>query len=169
MKNLLLNLWIAFCVFIMVCILSGSIKTMKSEGPSMTPSNESVVGFNIGTNFPWEEIHRGDIVSVQFPGNDIGSMKRVIGLPGDTLFTEDGVHFYINGNFLEEDYLEGIEATPYMIQKYGGKTWVLGNNEYFAAGDNRNNSKDSRIFGVVTKDDIDCIVRLKWTVKKTPV
>ena len=65
-------------------------------------------------------------------------VKRVIGLPGDTLEVKDGL-VYINGVALEEDYI--LEAPDY---SYGPVTIPQG--QYFMLGDNRNNSKDSHMW-----------------------
>ena len=132
----------------------------------MTPSNEDVVHFNVLTNYPWEKIKRGDIVSLTFHDRDHSSVKRVIGLPGDTLYSNDGIHFYINGEYYEEAYIGDMEANFVMKNRYGDKTWVLGEDEYFALGDNRNNSNDSRSLGIINRKDIDYFVRCQWIVEE---
>lgn len=80
---------------------------------------------------------RGDIVIFKYPDDEKQLfIKRLIGMPGETLEMIDGV-IYINGEALDEPYLA---ATPY--GDYGPITVPEG--AYFVMGDNRNNSADSR-------------------------
>lgn len=93
-------------------------------------------------------VHRGDVVVFASPPNEGSAtkdlIKRVIGLPGETVESRDG-HILINGQVLKEPYLgpdvvtgplEKITVTP-------GHYWVM--------GDNRPNSRDSRFFGTIPK------------------
>lgn len=106
-------------------------------------------------------IERGDVVTSYVPDHALDRypsaegvvlVKRVVGMPGDRLIINaDGV--YINGEKLVEDYLteEAIAST----YKEGNCNSVqLGAGEYFLMGDNRGNSSDSRIFGVMSREDI---------------
>ena len=93
---------------------------------------------------------RGDIVVFEDYSTtlDKAVVKRVIGLPGETVkivMTADGkFNVYIDGELLDEDY-------AYYDQKflsYSSGEWTVGENEVFVMGDNRFNSKDSRDSGV---------------------
>ncbi len=84
--------------------------------------------------------HRFDIVVFPFRYEEgVYYIKRIIGLPGETIQIKDGA-VYINGNKLNESY--GKE----MIMDGGiaSETMILGKDEYFVLGDNRNDSMDSR-------------------------
>lgn len=80
---------------------------------------------------------RGNIVICTYPGQDHLCIKRVIGMPGDTLQIVRGVT-YINGEVYDEPYVTHPKANDY----YGPIT--LGEDEYFVMGDNRAVSHDSR-------------------------
>ena len=86
------------------------------------------------------------------------NIKRVIGLPGETVELKDG-KFHINGEILAENYLEDDAYTLSNSDEY----WQLGENEYFLVGDNRNPGKsfDSRATGPVNKSEITGITGLR--------
>jgi len=95
---------------------------------------------------------RGDIVVFSFPLDpNQNLLKRVIGLPGETITVEDGT-LTINGTSLEEPY---ITAPPL----YNG-TWVVPEGHYFVLGDNRNESKDSHQWGFLPRENI--IAKAVW-------
>jgi signal peptidase I len=93
-------------------------------------------------------VHRGDMVVFRSPPNE-GSetkdlIKRVIGLPGETVESRDG-HILINGKVLNEPYL-GPDVTTGPVDKT-----VVAPGHYWVMGDNRPNSRDSRFFGTIPK------------------
>lgn len=96
---------------------------------------------------------RGDVVIFRYPRDPSKFfIKRVIGLPGDTVTIEDGVVTIMNeehpkGFTLEEPYAETMPPAPKLTEK-------LGEREYFVMGDNRDESSDSRTWGVLQEERI---------------
>ncbi|HJW35647.1 MAG TPA: signal peptidase I, partial [Actinomycetes bacterium] len=81
------------------------------------------------------------------PPSDRDFIKRVVGLPGDTITCEDG-DLVRNGEKVAEPYVdEGIRTE-------GCKRTTVGPGELFVMGDNRTNSQDSRVFGVIQRSDV---------------
>lgn len=94
----------------------------------------------------WQPEHR-DIVVFHFPDNpEEDYIKRVIGLPGDTIEIRD-THVYVNDQELDEPYIN----EPCLPDRCQDNIWKLGTDEYFMMGDNRNHSSDSRFFGPVER------------------
>jgi signal peptidase I len=96
-------------------------------------------------------VHRDDIVVFKAPpGSDPGIddlVKRVIGLPGETVSGHGG-HVYIDNKQLNEPYLpKGMFTSDFPPVRIAA-------NSYWVMGDNRINSKDSRVFGSITKSKI---------------
>ena len=97
------------------------------------------------------DIHRGDIVVFERPPNDVGQIrdliKRVVGLPGETVEGREGTVF-VDGRPLREPYLErGVVTGDFPARHIpDGYIWVM--------GDNRGNSSDSRVFGAVAESSI---------------
>jgi signal peptidase I len=109
------------------------------------------------------KIHRGDIVVFRTPKGPDGKpidptikdlVKRVIGLPGETVSEKDG-HILINGKALKESYLpEGTVSNCASFPAQCFPTGPIPASRYWVMGDNRPNSRDSRYFGAITKSEI---------------
>jgi signal peptidase I len=102
---------------------------------------------------PVRDIRRGDVVVFKYPDEpERDFIKRVIGLPGETLELRNK-KVYINGQPLEEGYVhfldpvaQGQEVTSIDVRERYGPVRVP-ENQYFVMGDNRDNSQDSRYWG----------------------
>lgn len=125
------------------------------EGESMEPNLHTgqylvvsrLAYLQIGDAFQLGEPQRGDIIVFDYPGNPSDDyVKRIIGLPGDTVTIDEDGHVYVNGTHLVEPYIPDIAELPY--RKRAG-TWEVPENTYFVLGDNRNHSSDSRTWGVL--------------------
>lgn len=105
-------------------------------------------------SYHFKDPQRFDIVVFPMYDGEEYFIKRIIGLPGETVRIDHQGNIYINGEQLEESYgYETIE--PGMIGRaFDGVT--LGEDEYFVMGDNRNESEDSRfdIVGNVKREDL---------------
>ena len=95
---------------------------------------------------------RGDIVVFEPPTlSDKPYVKRVIGLPGDTIAIRQDHIVYVNGQPLEEHY---IAAAPRNVFPSDGGEYTVPPGMIFVMGDNRNNSSDSRAFSAVSLDSV---------------
>ncbi len=96
---------------------------------------------------PIGRVKRGDIVVFKFPKDPkYDYVKRVIGLPGDTVEVRDG-KAYVNGKLTDGDYVL-FKQTPYLPPDFGPVKVPKGH--LFVMGDNRNNSYDSRFWGFLS-------------------
>lgn len=97
---------------------------------------------------PSAEIRSGDIVVFEYGQTYL--IKRVVGLPGDTVAVVKGI-LYVNNIKYDESYLSEKCITRFMDSSF---MVTVGEDEYFVMGDNRDNSRDSRSFGCVPRDTI---------------
>jgi signal peptidase I len=116
--------------------------------------NKFVYGLHSGTLariLPYKSLKRGDVIVFKYPQSpDVAYVKRLIGLPGEKVEMV-GRTVYINGQPLKEDYTQYIDAGS-IYEKYG--PFQVPEGKYFAMGDNRDNSQDSRFWGYVPRDHI---------------
>lgn len=122
-------------------------------GDSMYPTlhdNDNLIVDKISYRF--KDPERYDIIVFPYQYEDkTYYIKRIMGLPGETVQVKDG-YIYINGEQLDESYGRGIMQTAGMA----ADEIVLADDEYFVLGDNRNESSDSRMpdVGNIKRDDI---------------
>ena len=142
-------------------IPSGSMENTLLIGDHLIMSR---VGYDAGIPFTnihiplWREPKRLQIVIFKppFDPSQPDYVKRVIGLPGETVDVHDGA-VWINGKKLVENYTIGRSEPPgrsQLIAPFTGLPFTVPKNCYFVMGDNRENSLDSRYWGCVPRNDI---------------
>ena len=103
-------------------------------------------------NYLFNDPERFDVVICHFPGRgNTNFVKRVVGLPGDTVEMKSGV-LYVNGEEIQEDYIDNKPT-------YSMAAVTLGEDEYFVLGDNRPRSNDSHLIGPLERGMIKGEVR----------
>lgn len=125
------------------------------KGASMEPTFQSGdYIFTSKVTYKFRSVERGDVVVFKSPKNpDIEYIKRIIGLPGDSVLIQDG-KLYLNGKLIEENY---ISATTNLWEggfTKDGISFIVPEEELYVMGDNRPRSSDSREFGPIIIDSI---------------
>jgi signal peptidase I len=155
LREIIETVLLTAAIFLVVNAATGRFRI---EGDSMEPNlhnGEYVLIDKI--SYLLHPPERGDVVVFTPPNENRDYIKRVIGLPGDTVQIAGG-QVYVNGVVLDEPYLKGLvnNDMPAHIVEEG---------RFFVLGDNRNNSSDSRAFGSITPQSI---VGRAWLVYWPP-
>lgn len=143
----------AIAIFLFIYLLV--LQPHKIKGSSMEPNfpdGEFLLTDKLSYRFG--EPKRGDVVVFEAPGaNGDEFIKRIIGLPGETIFINDN-KVYINGTQLNEDYLANNILIPSGMFLKEGIEYNIPDGRYIVMGDNRPASSDSRAWGPITLDEI---------------
>jgi signal peptidase I len=142
LQVILLALVIFFAVHFM-------IQNFRIDGTSMEPNLHDGQYVIVNKTAYWfgRSSARGDVIIFNAPDQPLDRVKRVIGLPGDTVEVKPDGTVYVNGELLDE---------PYLPSHHSGTSgvWTVPEGEYFVMGDNRSVSYDSREVGTVPRDMI---------------
>lgn len=146
---------LAVFAVIMLTIFLFIAQPHKVSGPSMYPTfhdNDYIITDKLTYRF--SPPRRGDIIVFQDPQDHSKDfIKRIIGLPGERIKIQNN-QVYINNQLLPEPFIPSSNVT------FGGKflpedkELIIGTQEYFVMGDNREHSSDSRDWGPIKKDEI---------------
>ena len=120
---------------------------VRVDGFSMIPTLEDGEFVLVSKlNYRFGDVERGDIIVFHYPMDPEQELiKRVIGLPGDTVNVQNGI-VSVNGQSLEEPYIAAAPA-------YTGE-WMVPDEHLFVLGDNRNDSSDSHSWGYLPFDKV---------------
>lgn len=157
-KNILKEIagWVIYILIIMALtyvIITFVGQRTKVDGHSMEPTLSH--GDNLIVDkltYRFKDPSRYDVIVFPYQhAENTYYIKRIIGLPGETVQVKDGA-VYINGELLDEDF----GAEPMEKSGIAAEPITLGEDEYFVLGDNRNHSSDSRdpSVGVLTRDQL---------------
>lgn len=160
--SILSIIWSWIWSFIVAFIIVGGVyfflgRPFTVSGASMYPTlhnGDRMVLSKVG------DIHRFDVVILKAPDENVEYIKRVIGMPGDTIEMKSGV-LYINGKKVDQPFINTealVKQTVFMddftLESLTGESKVP-EGKYFVLGDNRGVSKDSRMIGFIDRSAIE--------------
>ena len=158
-----IKLVIVIVIILVLMIYVVSVTQVVGNSMYSTLNNDDVLILN-KLKYRFSEVERGDIISLEYEDTKY-LIKRVIGVPGDTISISDNT-VYVNGEVYIENYLEeDLEYDDFQLSSLGYQT--IPADMYFVLGDNREDSLDSREIGLVSKDDIIGKVSFRiWPLNK---
>lgn len=142
---------------VLYLVASTTIQTVHVVGDSMNPTLQTqdlLIASKI--DYRLHDPERGDIIILKSPLDPSRDyIKRVIGLPGDHILIRDHT-VLVNGKPLDEPYVANWVSGPdWPLTPDAVDGEVVPPGMYFVLGDNRDHSSDSRLFGWVSRDEID--------------
>ena len=160
--SILSIIWSWIWSFIVAFIIVGGVyfflgRPFTVSGASMYPTlhnGDRMVLSKVG------DIHRFDVVILKAPDENVEYIKRVIGMPGDTIEMKSGV-LYINGKKVDQPFIntealakQTVFMDDFTLESLTGESKVP-EGKYFVLGDNRGVSKDSRMIGFIDSSAIE--------------
>ena len=160
--SILSIIWSWIWSFIVAFIIVGGVyfflgRPFTVSGASMYPTlhnGDRMVLSKVG------DIHRFDVVILKAPDENVEYIKRVIGMPGDTVEMKSGV-LYINGKKVAQPFIntealakQTVFMDDFTLESLTGESKVP-EGKYFVLGDNRGVSKDSRMIGFIDRSAIE--------------
>ena len=141
---------VAVLTLLIFLLLRVFVQNYQVEGPSMQPTLHSPEYILVNkASYYIGSPQRGDIIVFEYPlDTSKNFVKRVIGVPGDTIVVDAQGDVVVDGVRLQEPYVKN-HNNPYRAE-----TVTLAANQYFVLGDNRGDSSDSRDWGTVPRSDI---------------
>lgn len=138
---------LAVGIFLIVYLLI--LRPHKIKGQSMDPNfPDAEYLLTEKVSYYRENPQRGDVIVFKPPISEDEFIKRIIGLPGDTVMVLNG-RVFVNDTELKEDYIKiDTNASAFLSE---GKKYTVPEGNYFVMGDNRPHSSDSRSWGPITK------------------
>lgn len=145
-----------FTVITFIFVFFASVETVW--GASMEPNfhtGEKILVDKVTKHF--KSFERGEVVTLKAPDTNKVYIKRIVGIPGDIIkivdckvyISRDGERYVLSEHYLSED-----ECTSSGIDIKDGRALKVDEGKYFVMGDNRDNSRDSRLFGLIEQKSI---------------
>lgn len=129
------------------------LQTVEVVGASMVPTLHNTERLLVNHwVYKIRNPERGDIIILKDPTDGTFCVKRIVGLPSESIYFKHG-EVFVNGKKINEPYLPKGTRT-FMEGKTQEQLITLGKDRYYVLGDNRNNSMDSRVYGPLPREDI---------------